>query len=257
MPYRKEEAAREFAVWSKSYDRSILQWLLFTPSHEALIARLRDRFGDRPWSLLDVGCGTGVFAARVRDAFPLAKVWGVDLVAAMIQAGRLRPQPGGQPFAAVQGDSERLPFAAGSFDMVTCSNSFHHYPHQDRAVAEMSRVLKPGGRLMLLDGHRDGYWGRFIYDVCVAGIEGEVHHASASRVRELFRRAGFARTDQEVHSGLAPFLLTEGRMPPAEPLRVPAREKSAAMSSPDKAEGSPDLNVGRLPATCQESVLST
>ena len=94
--------------------------------------------------------------------------------------------------------------------MVTCANSFHHYPHQDCAVAEMYRVLKPGGRLFLVDGCRDGLWGWFIYDVCVAGVEGDVLHASARRIRNLFGRAGFVETSQKVYHGLAPFLLTEG-----------------------------------------------
>ncbi len=74
----------------------------------------------------------------------------------------------------------------------------------------MYRVLKPGGRLFLVNGCRDGPWGWFIYDVCVAGVEGDVLHASARSVRDLFGRAGFVETSQEVHHGLAPFLLTEG-----------------------------------------------
>ncbi len=74
----------------------------------------------------------------------------------------------------------------------------------------MFRVLKPGGRLFLVDGYRDGLWGWFIYDVCVAGVEGEVLHASARRIRDLFARAGFVQTSQKVHRGPAPFLLTEG-----------------------------------------------
>ena len=111
----------------------------------------------------------------------------------------------------VQGDSERLPFAEGSFDFVTCANSFHHYPHQDRAVAEMHRVLKPGGRLMIVDGYRDAPWGWFIYDVCVAGIENAVHHASSRRMRGRSRWPVSALPwAQKVHRGPAPFLLTEG-----------------------------------------------
>ena len=94
--------------------------------------------------------------------------------------------------------------------MVTCANSFHHYPRQEVAVAEMHRVLKPGGRLFLVDGCRDGPWGWFIYDVCVAGVEGDVLHASARRIRNLFGQAGFVQTSQKVYHGLAPFLLTEG-----------------------------------------------
>jgi len=60
--------------------------------------------------------------------------------------------------------------------------------------------------LFLVDGCRDGLWGWFIYDVCVAGVEGDVLHASSSRIRNLFGRAGFVETSQKVYHGLAPFL---------------------------------------------------
>jgi ubiquinone/menaquinone biosynthesis C-methylase UbiE len=110
----------------------------------------------------------------------------------------------------VRGDSERLPFGSRTFDIVTCANSFHHYPRQDRAIAEMRRVLRFGGRLMIIDGYRDGLWGWFIYDVCVATVEGEVHHASAERFRELMHGAGLQAVAQRRFRGPAPFLLTEG-----------------------------------------------
>jgi ubiquinone/menaquinone biosynthesis C-methylase UbiE len=210
MSYDKAQAVQEFRRWSGGYDRCVLQRLLFGPSHRAIIGRIRDRFADRPLSVLDVGCGTGVFAARIRAAAPRSRVWGLDLVSAMLSQGRARWRSDPEHIAAVQGDSERLPFPAGAFDVVTCANSFHHYPHQDRAVAEMYRVLKPGGRLFLVDGCRDGPWGWFIYDICVAGVEGDVLHASARRVRDLFGRAGFVEANQRVYHGLAPFLLTEG-----------------------------------------------
>lgn len=210
MGYDKRQATEEFARWSESYDRSILQWLLFGPSHRAILRRIGDRFGDRPLKVLDVGCGTGVFAGRIREAFPKATVWGMDLVAGMLNQGSDRWRHHAGHVQPVQGDSEQLPFATGSFDVVTCANSFHHYPHQDRAVAEMHRVLKPGGRLFLIDGYRDAPWGWFIYDVCVATVEGEVHHASRKRFGELFAAAGFQETSHAVHRGAAPFLLTEG-----------------------------------------------
>lgn len=220
MGYDKDQATEEFIRWSESYDRCILQWLIFGPSHRALIRRIRDVGGDRPVRILDVGCGTGVFASRLRAALPHVEVYGVDLVAEMLRKGRDRWRLHRGHVFPVQGDSERLPFASGSFDFVTCSNSFHHYPRQDRAVFEMRRVLKPGGRLLIVDGYRDGLLGWFIFDVCVAAIEGDVHHASARRMRELMEDAGLQAIAQRVHRGLgvAPFLRSEGVA--AEPVPV-------------------------------------
>jgi ubiquinone/menaquinone biosynthesis C-methylase UbiE len=209
MAYDKTQATHEFTRWSESYDTCILQWLLFGPSHRVLIRRIKTVSGDRPVRILDVGCGTGVFAARVRAALPKARVWGVDLVAGMLQKGAARWRHHAAHVQPVQGDSERLPFANGTFDFITCANSIHHYPHQDRAIVEMHRVLRPGGRLLMIDGYRDAPWGWFIYDVCVAGIEGAVHHASARRFRDLFAQAGLHAVAQKVHRGAAPFLLTE------------------------------------------------
>lgn len=209
MAYDKHQATREFTHWSTSYDRCILQWLLFGPSHRALIKRIRTVAADRPVRVLDVGCGTGVFAERIRAALPRASVWGIDLVSGMLTRGAERWRRHAGHIVPIQADSERLPFAGGSFDVVTCANSFHHYPHQDRAIVEMRRVLKPEGRLMVIDGYRDAPWGWFIYDVCVAGVEGAVHHASARQFRELFTQAGLHAIAQKVFRGPAPFLLTE------------------------------------------------
>lgn len=230
MSYDRDQATHEFNRWSESYDRSILQWMLFGPSHRAILRRLGDRFADMPFRVLDVGCGTGVFAERIRAALPNSTVWGIDLVARMLTRGadrwnRLRSQ-----VAPIQGDSERLPFLDGTFDAITCANSFHHYPHQERAIAEMFRVLRPGGRLILIDGYRDAPWGWFIYDVCVAGVEGAVHHASARRFRDLMETAGFETPAQKVHRGLAPFLVTEAVKPgPMPTLKfAPRRHRAVA-----------------------------
>ena len=213
MGYDKHQATHEFTRWSESYDRSILQWLLFGPSHRAIIRRIKAEFGDQPIRVLDVGCGTGVFASKIRQALPNAQVWGIDLVRGMLSKGRDRWKRHADAICPIQADSERLPFGWGAFDVVTCANSFHHYPHQDKAVEEMRRVLKPGGRLMLIDGYRDRPWGWLIYDVCVAHVEGAVHHASARRFRELFTAAGFGDITQRVHRGFAPFLLSEAVAP--------------------------------------------
>lgn len=225
MSYDKSQATQEFTRWSENYDRCILQALLFRPSHKAIINRITKRYADAPLKILDVGCGTGVFAARIREALPASRVWGVDLVRGMLSKGSERWKHHADHVTPIQGDSERLPFADESFDVVTCANSFHHYPHQHEAVAEMFRVLKPSGRLMMVDGFRDRPYGWFIFDVCVASIEGHVHHASARRFRDLFRASGFAQLNQKLHHGFAPFLFTEAV---ADKAAVPQESRTLA-----------------------------
>ena len=208
MSYSKEESQAEFGAWSRSYDDSILQRLLFVPSHNCLIHSIGEL--NRPLRLLDIGCGTGVFAHRVTQEHPQVETWAVDLSGKMLQQGVERLSGTSASIRFVQADSEALPLASDSFDVVTCANSFHHYANQAHAVAEMHRVLRPDGRLMIIDGYRDRMWGRFIYDVCVVAVEGPVHHASARRFRELFLEAGFVGVRQQAKLGLAPFLLTVG-----------------------------------------------
>lgn len=211
MSYDKQQATEEFTKWSRNYDRGVLQPLLFAPSRRALGARLARRFGSEPFRLLDVGCGTGQFVAEVRDRFPKAEVVALDLVRGMLERGRDRWERIADRVRPLQGDSERLPFGDQTFDVITCANSFHHYPHQDQAIREMRRVLKPDGRLMLLDGYRDAPWGWFIYDVCVTAVEGAVLHCSRERMRTLYQQAGLEVMEQRIHRGPAPFLISEGR----------------------------------------------
>lgn len=212
MKYTKDEAHHEFTKWSKSYDRSVLQVLLFGPSRRALTRRIQSLKLDAP-RILDIGSGTGQFPEVLHEAIPDCKVWALDLVRGMLEGGKGRWERLTDRVQPVQGDSERLPFPDGFFDVLTCANSFHHYPNQAAAIREMRRVLKPGGVLMLLDGYRDGLWGWFIFDLCVATVEGNVHHASGREIREMMIDAGFASVDQIRHRGPAPFLLSLATAP--------------------------------------------
>ncbi len=205
--YRTADAQREFDRWSRSYDRTLLQRLFFQPSHEMLLELL----GPADRRLLDIGCGTGRFATRVLERWPRTQVWGLDLSEGMLGQGQAHCPEVGSRLHLVRGDSERLPFADDVFDVVTCTHSFHHYPRQERVIAEMHRVLRPGGRLLLIDGDRDGLWGRLVFDVFVVLMEGPVRHLAGAAFRDLFGRLGFADIRQRRRGGPLPFLLTMGR----------------------------------------------
>ena len=205
----KHQARREFASWSKSYDKSILQFLLFDPSHKMILRELGASGGEA--HILDIGCGTGKLAHRLITHHRDARVFGIDLSESMIRASQPHVANEGRIHLTVA-DSEHLPFEDATFDYVTCSNSFHHYPGQAAAVREMFRVLKPDGQLFLTDGYRDNWFGWLIYDFFVTKAEGgDVHHMAAGEFRDMFAEAGFADIQQKIVRFMAPFVLTMGR----------------------------------------------
>jgi len=116
-----------------------------------------DRLGlERGDTILDLGCGFGrhAFEAARRGASVIALDAGRDEVdgvvatfVAMIQAGELTP--GDMHAAAVQGDALHLPFPDGSFDRVICSEVLEHIPNDLGAMAELARVLRPGGTMAI------------------------------------------------------------------------------------------------------------
>jgi len=108
------------------------------------LARVRP--GER---VLDVASGSGdlarAFAARG------AQVWMSDINGRMLARGRDRMLDAGRLAPTVQCDAERLPFAAGSFDCVSVAFGLRNMTRKDAALAEMARVLKLGGRLLVLE----------------------------------------------------------------------------------------------------------
>jgi ubiquinone/menaquinone biosynthesis C-methylase UbiE len=100
--------------------------------------------------ILDVGCGTGEITARLADFYPQAALVGVDLIEEHLDQARARcaKHDGRVTFRAA--DAFALPFADASFDLVVCRHVLQAVPRPQAAMAEMVRVLRPGGRLHLL-----------------------------------------------------------------------------------------------------------
>lgn len=205
-------ARSQFDGWAHGYDRSRLNELVFFPTIRAVqeeIVRLQRDRRERPFRLLDVGCGTGRLITLLALRADAELLVGLDYSPVMIQKAiaRIAESPRRERLSAIVGDAERLPFADASFDVVTCCNSFHHYPHQAAAVESFCRVLRPGGRLILIDGFRDNVIGWLIFDLVVTSIEKTVYHVPWSEMRDMIRKAGFAHVTQRKMNVLAPLLI--------------------------------------------------
>jgi ubiquinone/menaquinone biosynthesis C-methylase UbiE len=208
----KQHARAQFEKWALSYDRSLLNELIFFPSVRACqqeIVRWRSGRGSQPFRILDIGCGTGSLLALMAGEPCTELLVGLDYAQEMVRQAAdkfARSQYAGK-LHALRGDSERLPLAAASFDVVTCCNSFHHYPHQAAAIREFRRVLRPGGLLVVIDGFRDNVIGWVVFDVGVALVEKHVHHASWSELHAMIHDAGFSQLRQRKLNVLAPLLV--------------------------------------------------
>src|SRR5918995_2024526 len=105
------------------------------PTTEALDAVV----AERPLRVLEVGPGTGGFAARVAAALPGVRLTAIDQSARFVELTRSRGVD------AREGDVQHLPFGDEAFDVVAALWLLYHVPDVDRAIAEVRRVLRPGG----------------------------------------------------------------------------------------------------------------
>jgi demethylmenaquinone methyltransferase/2-methoxy-6-polyprenyl-1,4-benzoquinol methylase len=181
-------------------------WKRFTAHHSMV------RPGER---VLDVAGGTGDLAGRFAERVgPSGMVVLTDINRNMLEVGRDRLADRGVVVPVAQCDAERLPFASGTFDCVTVGFGLRNMTHKDLALAEFRRVLRAGGRLLVLEFSQVWRPLARIYDLysfqvlprlgqAVAG-DGESYrylaesirvHPDQETLRLMIERAGFDRVE--------------------------------------------------------------
>ena len=105
--------------------------------------------------VLDIAGGTGDLVLRfARQVGPSGQAWLTDINGSMLREGRNRLLDAGLLIPIVQCDAEALPFPDGHFDVVTVAFGLRNMTRKERALAEMRRVLRPGGRVLVLEFSR-------------------------------------------------------------------------------------------------------
>jgi len=188
---------RYMGAWSQLAGEAFLDWV----SPEAR------------WRWLDVGCGNGAFTEMIVDRCAPAAVWGIDPSEGQLAFARTRPASRVAQFR--QGDAMALPFGDDAFDAAVMPLVIFFVPEPARGVAEMARVVRPGGWVTAYAWDVDG--GGFPYQALHDEMRGlgaavpKPPRPDASRIEvmdELWRGAGLADVETRaltVHRTFADF----------------------------------------------------
>jgi SAM-dependent methyltransferase len=186
-------------------------------------------------TVLDAGCGLGREAMELaRIVGPAGRTVGVDLSQTMIGRARSSPDAQGLPLHFVLGDAHHLPFANATFDACRAASLLICVSDAERALAELTRVVKPGGRVVVLDSDNDTLFVDSPYPEITRTIvhsltDSEHNGAIGRRLPGLLRQQGLA--ELEMWTGVALIdlavtrLLVEG---------VVARAEQAGKLKPDE-----------------------
>ncbi len=177
---RRRQYAEEASTYDRDADRSE-RWLLGTDHRPWACSRAVGR-------TLEVAIGTGLNLSHYPSGVHLT---GVDLTPEMLALARRRSADLGVSVTLTEGDAQALPFADATFDTVLSTYAMCSVPDERATVLEMRRVLKPGGRLILVDHIRSSvlplYWLQRLMELAPSRNRDEL----TRRPREHVEAAGF------------------------------------------------------------------
>lgn len=162
---------RQFKLWSSFYDSGLNRLFYFERIYERVIKTIKHEAGYnlKPGvKFLDVACGTGEIIFRLAQEFPHVEFVGVDFSEAMLEKA-IEKTKGLNNVKIFQANIRNLPFSDASFDLVLCSDAFHHFASPEESLQEINRVAKQGSFFLLVDPAFDT-----IFQKLVVGLFGKI-----------------------------------------------------------------------------------
>lgn len=196
-PFRKHDRYKDSSYRSYNYKMperyDSLFWMRFCQTSlwdGTIVAEIGDRIGSV--AILDVGCATGRLLSALAKA-GANRLYGVDLAPNILDVAREKLAKESVATELHAADAEdRLPWSSSFFDVVTLSGVLHHFYRPLDALREMHRVLRPGGRVLIVD---PSFFAPLrqaanLY-LRVGSHDGDCHFYSRRAANELVGRAGF------------------------------------------------------------------
>ncbi|MGD0581508.1 MAG: class I SAM-dependent methyltransferase [Bacteroidales bacterium] len=173
--------------WVDSLDKKGLRSYYLRHGQRDVISILNIREG---MSILDIGCGTGWALGQAASLINnKGSFYGVDLSAKMIERAKENFKTK-ENFYFIKANAESIPLDDNLFDFIICTNSFHHYFNPDKALKEMQRLLKTGGRVYILESNADIWIIKIIDKLAKLFGHGHVKFYNSKEFEELMVGAG-------------------------------------------------------------------
>lgn len=195
-----------FDKYALEYDKKVKN-NYFKDKHKWIIDNVGDLTGKK---VLDVGCGTGELCYVLKSIYPNAEYRGIDISEVMIAKSKKRVKD----IKFDVGNVQALPYEDNSFDIIVNTLSFHHYEDPQGALNEMKRVLKPGGKIYILDSIKNlrlisimpWYWDIVDSKECYS------KHLFKEEFQKIFKNSGFKNTKFKTYYKVLPVvhLLSSG-----------------------------------------------
>ncbi len=181
--------------WAKTFDDRGWKKEYLRKAQRSLVSVMNIKENMR---FLDVGCGTGRALGYIAGQLKgKGSFYGADLSSKMIDKAKDNFKDC-ENFHFVRANAESIPLDDDFFDVIICTNSFHHYFNPVNALREMRRLLKPGGKLFILDPTADTRLIRLFSKFAKAIEPDHVKLYSTSEFQGMYKAAGLKYTGTQI-----------------------------------------------------------